>query len=91
MSDLIEADSSRLFTGPRTVQVYVPPPVNKAGMILSDLPPGQPPVVQYMGVEATYWAALEEGSMPYAGGRKVFSEEVMDWMRSIEPAVERLL
>jgi hypothetical protein len=31
---------------------------------------------------------LDEGKMPYMGAEKVFSPEVMDWLRQIEPDVE---
>jgi hypothetical protein len=85
-------DSSRLFKGPGLVEVYVPPkPPPHPDDVKRDFPPGSPPLVLYMGVEANYWLVLREGKMAYQGGEKVFASEVMDWLREIEPEVEAKL
>jgi hypothetical protein len=89
MSTRSNEHGSRLFNGPRFVEVYVFPRLpSHPDDIKRDLPPWRPPVVRYMGVEANYWLVLDEGKMPYMGAEKVFSPEVMDWLRQIEPDVE---
>jgi hypothetical protein len=85
-------DASRLFKGPGLVEVYVPPkPPPHPDDWKRDFPPGYPPVVRYDTVEANYWRVLEEGKMAYMHGEKVFSSEVMDWLRKIQPQVEAVL
>jgi hypothetical protein len=92
MNDENQLDDLRLFRGPGLVEVYVPPkPPPKPEDIYLDFPPGEPPAVRYFGVSANYWVVLREGRMLYRGMTKVFDDEVMQWLREIEPEVERLL
>ena len=85
-------DDPRLFKGPSLTQVYVPPkPAPHPDDMKRDFPPGTPPIIRYMGVEANYWKVLREGKMPYMHGYKVFSGEVMEWLRKIQPQVEAKL
>ena len=58
---------------------------------MRDFPPGSPPIVRYMGVSANYWLVLREGQMEYMDGIKVFTDEVMKWLRQIKPDIERML
>ena len=85
-------DESRMLRGPGTLAVYVPPkPPPKPEDTTKDFPPGDPPEVHYHGVTANYWSVLREGQMAYQGGTKVFSNEQMEWLRSIEEDVEALI
>jgi hypothetical protein len=83
-------DGKRLFRHSDYLQVYVPAVAND-GPTDSDFPPGEPPEIHYMGVTANYWLVLREGRMPYLGFAKQFNDEQMQWLRSIEMDVLKLL
>jgi len=85
-------DESRVFRGPRGVSVYVPPkPAPQPDDDKRDFPPSHPPEVYYDGAMENYWKVLQEGRMPYLHGTKVFTEEVMAWLHTIESDVEKLV
>ena len=85
-------DESRLLRGPGMLAVYVPPkPPPQPDDYKLDHPPGFPPEVHYDGVTANYWVVLREGWMPFMGGKKVFNEAQMSWLRSVEPTVETII
>lgn len=85
-------DESRLIKGPGFVSVYVPPnPAPHPDDWKRDFPPGYPPEVHYHGVRANYWLVLREGSMPYNSWNHKFSDEVMEWLRSVQGKVEKIL
>jgi hypothetical protein len=87
-----ELDETRIIRISGFLSVYVPPtPPPHPDDYKLDFPPGEPPEVHYFGVTENYWLVLREGKMPYMGGTKIFSEEDMAWLRSIEPKVEELL
>ena len=91
-NDGLQIDESRMFRGSSVLSVYVPPkPLPQPDDHKLDLPPGSPPEVHYDGVTANYWLVLREGRMPFMGGTKVFNEEQMSWLRSIEPMVRATL
>lgn len=85
-------DESRILCGPRGVSVYLPPrPPEQAGDLFRDFPPGDPPQIHYDTVAANYWVVLREGRMRHMGRTKIFSEEVMLWLRAIEEDIESLI
>lgn len=92
MDDNHEPDESRMLHGSGALAVYIPPkPPPKPEDITKDFPPGYPPEVHYYGVTANYWVVLREGRMAYLSGTKVFSDEQMQWLRSIKGDVEALI
>jgi hypothetical protein len=92
MMDDARSDEKRLFQGPGTLVVFVPPkPPPHPDDFKRDFPPGFPPEVIYQGVSANYRRVLEESQMLFMGGTKVFTKAEMEWLRSIEREVESFL
>jgi hypothetical protein len=84
-------EKDRVFKGPGKLSVYVPPlPATKSDTP-SDFPPGHPPEVYYDTVKANYWVVCRTGQMTYKGKTRVFTDDEMQWLKSIEDKVEELL
>lgn len=82
--------TDRVFRGPGSLEVYVPPkPPPSPEDHKRDFPPGDPPEVRYLDVTANYWRVLHEA--PFMSGVHVFNREQVAWLRSIESDVEALL
>jgi hypothetical protein len=86
-------DESRIIRSSGSMFVYVPPkPQRKPDDLRRDFPPGDPPQVHYVGRIANYWDVMQTGEMHVGGYNNVrLTTDQMDWLRSIENAVEKML
>lgn len=84
-------DESRLFKRDSLLSVYVPPkPPPHPDDWKRDFPPGYPPEVHYNSVRANYWQVIESGEMLYMGYMKKFGADDLEWLRSLEGAIEEI-
>jgi hypothetical protein len=85
-------DPSRIFKGPGSLKVYVPPRQEwPAGVRPRDYPNQKAPDLHYMDYVANYWIVLACGSIDLGDSAIRLPADAMLWLRSIENDVRDLV